>query len=78
MAREGARATESTPETSPSAGSATARLLGCREGMQGGQNMPWKGSRATDIALILSPSHAFAAAQYLCCRGSLQRGKSMS
>lgn len=61
MAREGARAMETIPETSPSAGSATARLLGCREGMQGGQNMPWKGSRATDIALILSPLNGLVA-----------------
>ena len=56
MAREGARATENALILSPSAGSAAARLLGCREGMQGGQNMPWKGSRATDDAQIPSPS----------------------
>ena len=55
MARDGPRVTKNALILSPSAGSATARLLGCREGMQGGQNMPWKGSRATDIALILSP-----------------------
>lgn len=55
MPWNGSRATKNALILSPSADSAAARLLGCREGMQGGQNMPWKGSRATDIALILSP-----------------------
>lgn len=55
MAREGARATENALILSPSADSAAARLLGCREGMQGRRNMARNGSRVTDIALILSP-----------------------
>lgn len=55
MPWNGARAMKTIPETSPSADSVAARLLGCREGMQGGQNMPWNGLRVTDIALILSP-----------------------
>lgn len=55
MAREGARAMETIPETPPSGGSATARLLGCREGTQGRRNMARNGSRVTNIALILSP-----------------------
>ena len=55
MPWNGARAMETIPETSPSAGSAAARLLGCREGMQGRRNMARNGSRVTDITLILSP-----------------------
>lgn len=39
MAREGARATENALILSPSAGSAAARLLGCREILQRRQNM---------------------------------------
>lgn len=39
MAREGAKATESTPETPPSAGSAATQFLDCHEILQRRQNM---------------------------------------
>ena len=57
MPWNGSRATKNALILSPSADSAAARLLGCREGMQGRRNMARNGSRVTDITLILSPSN---------------------